>query len=109
MTERNELRVQENPLLERVAWNAAAYVVLAVMLLALLGSLEWLDRLAAPPVAIQSGHARREAVVSAARDEAVVVAGRNASRAAKVRGARRRFGLEATGREDCAPPPRGSG
>ncbi len=32
--------------LERIAWNAAAGAVLAVMILVLLGSLEWLDTLA---------------------------------------------------------------
>jgi hypothetical protein len=31
--------------LERIAWNAAAGAVLAVMILVLLGSLEWLDTL----------------------------------------------------------------
>lgn len=35
--------------LERIAWNAAAGAVLAVMILVLLGSLEWLDTLAPRP------------------------------------------------------------
>jgi len=37
--------------LERIAWNAAAGAVLAVMILVLLGSLEWLDTLAPRPSA----------------------------------------------------------
>ena len=37
--------------LERIAWNAAAGAVLAVMILVLLGSLEWLDALAPRPSA----------------------------------------------------------
>ncbi len=47
MTERSEIRTPGNLLLERLAWNAAAVAALAVMILVLLGSLEWLDRLAA--------------------------------------------------------------
>jgi len=35
-----------NPLLERLAWNAAALAALAVMLLLLLSSLQWLDEVA---------------------------------------------------------------
>lgn len=49
MTERSEIRTPGNLLLERLAWNAAAVAALAVMILVLLGSLEWLDRLAATP------------------------------------------------------------
>ena len=48
MTERSDIRTPGNLLLERLAWNAAAVAALAVMILVLLGSLEWLDRLAAP-------------------------------------------------------------
>ncbi|MBK7952379.1 MAG: hypothetical protein IPK00_27410 [Deltaproteobacteria bacterium] len=62
MTERSEIRTPGNLLLERLAWNAAAVAALAVMILVLLGSLEWLDRLAAPST--------RSAAKSAARAEA---------------------------------------
>jgi len=49
MNERTEIRTPGNPVLERIAWNAAACAVLAVLILILLGSLEMLDRLAAAP------------------------------------------------------------
>lgn len=49
MTERSEIRTPGNPVLERIAWNAAALAVLAVLILVLLGSLEWLDHLAGEP------------------------------------------------------------
>jgi len=45
MARRNEARAGIQPWLEHLAWNAAAVAALAVMLLILLGSLEWLDRL----------------------------------------------------------------
>jgi hypothetical protein len=37
------------PVLERLAWNAAALAALAVMLLLLLSSLQWLDEVAPRP------------------------------------------------------------
>lgn len=47
MAERSNDRIQANPGLERLAWNAAATAVLAVLVLLLLASLEWLDQLSA--------------------------------------------------------------
>lgn len=51
MSERSTARIPTHLWLERLAWNAAALAALAVMLLVLLGSLAWLDRLAAPAAA----------------------------------------------------------
>lgn len=62
MTERSEIRTPGNLLLERLAWNAAAVAALAVMILVLLGSLEWLDRLAAPSPRAAGSAATRTAV-----------------------------------------------
>ena len=48
MAERSTERFQAvHPWLERLAWNAAATAVLAVLILLLLASLEWLDQLSA--------------------------------------------------------------
>lgn len=44
MTRQNTTRTQIGPWLEHLAWNAAALAAVAVMLLVLLGSLEWLDQ-----------------------------------------------------------------
>lgn len=44
MAERNATRNDGSLWLERIAWNAAALAALAVMLLVLLGTFEWLDR-----------------------------------------------------------------
>jgi hypothetical protein len=49
MERRSEARTEIGPWLEHLAWNAAALAALAVMLLVLLGSLEWLDAVAEPP------------------------------------------------------------
>lgn len=67
--------------LERIAWNAAAGAVLAVMILVLLGSLEWLDTLAPrpsetpPAVSAESPSARaqiaRESATPSAQPAAV--------------------------------------
>ncbi|MFO0690221.1 MAG: hypothetical protein U0900_16095 [Myxococcota bacterium] len=56
MTERSEIRTAGSLLLERLAWNAAAVAALAVMILVLLASIEWLDRLGigTPPVAARA-------------------------------------------------------
>lgn len=47
MTRRIEAKGRGALWLERIVWNAAAGAVLAVMILVLLGSLEWLDAVAA--------------------------------------------------------------
>jgi len=47
--ERSEARIEPSPRLERIAWNAAALAALAVMILVLLGTLEWLDQVAPAP------------------------------------------------------------
>lgn len=61
--------------IERIAWNAAAGAVLAVMILILLGSLRWLDQLAPrvvnEPSAV-SDDARLRAAVSGADQPADV-------------------------------------
>ena len=46
MTEKVKVRTRGELFVERVAWNAAAGAALAVMLLILLWSLQWLDRIA---------------------------------------------------------------
>ena len=62
--------------LERIAWNAAAGAVLAVMILALLGSLEWLDTLsnrasARPPVVSPEAASLRARITGEAAECAV--------------------------------------
>lgn len=48
MERRSEARTEFGPWLEHLAWNAAALAAVAVMLLVLLGSLEWLDTVGSP-------------------------------------------------------------
>lgn len=60
--------------LERLAWHAAAGALLAVMLLLLLGTLRWLDRVAppvgaAPPTGREERPAAGGATVAPARRE----------------------------------------
>jgi hypothetical protein len=114
MLERNGARTPGNPRLERIAWNAAAVAALAVMILVLLGSLEWLDHWAPRPMrssrAPRADHSASEVVVPAA---GAVVADR--------RGAGGSAGAGRVGRavaasprvndasEGCVPPPRGAG
>lgn len=62
MAERNDARIQVHPWLERLAWNAAAAAALAVMLLVLLASLEWLDQLSAHAPASGPSPSSRAAV-----------------------------------------------
>ena len=50
MERRSTARTGFGPRLEYLAWNAAAGAAVAVMLLVLLASLEWLDTLAKPPM-----------------------------------------------------------
>ena len=63
MTRQNEARTQTSPWLAHLAWNAAALAALAVMLLVLLGSLEWLDQVSTtrPPAARSARAAERPA------------------------------------------------
>ncbi len=49
MAQRSEAATRHNAWLERIAWHAAALAALGVMLLVLLGSLEWLDHWAPEP------------------------------------------------------------
>jgi hypothetical protein len=49
MERRSEARTELGPWVERLAWNAAALAALAVMLLVLLASLEWLDHMTKAP------------------------------------------------------------
>lgn len=55
MNERTEIRTPGHPVLERIAWNAAACAVLAVLILLLLGSIEMLDRYAPAPAPRAAG------------------------------------------------------
>ena len=62
MTRQSGARTPISPWLEHLAWNAAALAAVAVMLLVLLGSLEWLDHLTPTkatntPSAPRSAHA----------------------------------------------------
>jgi hypothetical protein len=100
MERRNEARTEFGPWLERLAWNAAALAALAVMLLVLLASLEWLDHVTKAPVtgpltARTSAQTTQGAVERAAERKA------------------RALPALAVGRmldsEDCVAPPRGSG
>ena len=77
MERRSEARTEIGPWLEHLAWNAAALAALAVMLLVLLGSLEWLDAVAEPPSAAKSAVKRRSARAAepAARALPVVAGG----------------------------------
>ncbi|MEZ4278456.1 MAG: hypothetical protein R3F21_02420 [Myxococcota bacterium] len=50
MERRSTARTGFSPRLEYLAWNAAAGAAIAVMLLVLLASLEWLDARAKPPM-----------------------------------------------------------
>lgn len=62
MERRSTARTGFGPRLEYLAWNAAAGAAVAVMLLVLLASLEWLDALAKPPIprpALQEGAGAR--------------------------------------------------
>ncbi len=74
MERRSAARTGFGPWLEHLAWNAAAGAALAVMLLVLLASLEWLDALAKPPTPRPSA---REGAGSAAPP--VVAGGRAAT------------------------------
>src|SRR5690606_26749177 len=58
MERRSEAQTGIGPWLEYLAWNAAAGAALAVMLLVLLASLEWLDALTTPPIARPSARER---------------------------------------------------
>jgi hypothetical protein len=46
MSQNFEIRTRGQRLVETLVWNAAAGAVLAVMVLLLLGSLQWLDQIA---------------------------------------------------------------
>lgn len=95
MERRDDTRTELNPWLEQLAWNAAALAALAVMLLVLLGSLEWLDRMTPAPAPKAAAHSVRAADRPA---RAPVVATGIVGRA----------GTVADG-EGCAAPARGSG
>ena len=87
MARRTEAQSEFGPWLEHLAWNAAALAAVAVMLLILLGSLEWLDQLtptSARPRSLRAATEKAEPTTPA-------LAG------GVVRG------------EGCAPPPIGSG
>ena len=86
MERRSTARTGFGPWLEHLAWNAAAGAAVAVMLLVLLASLEWLDAVAKPPTP------RPGVRASAVRAAPAVVAG----------------GRIATD-EACAPASAGSG
>lgn len=57
MTRENGARTPISPWLEHLAWNAAALAAVAVMLLVLLGSLEWLDQVSTTTPAPHSARA----------------------------------------------------
>ena len=59
MERRSEARTEFGPWLEHLAWNAAALAALAVMLLVLLASLEWLDHVTKAPATAPLAFARR--------------------------------------------------
>ena len=71
MERRSAARTGFGPWLEHLAWYAAAGAALAVMLLVLLASLEWLDAVATPaeprPAAHESAGAGVLPVVAGAR------------------------------------------
>jgi hypothetical protein len=110
--ERSEASTPIPAWLERAAWNAAALTVLAVMLLVLLGSLEWLDRW--DPTAKSEREARGAAPIAAIVPERArtIVARSTAGargRPGRARRASASRGLALPslgGGEDCAPPPR---
>ncbi len=92
MERRSEARTEFGPGLEHLAWNAAALAALAVMLLVLLASLEWLDHVTkAPATAPLTSHAKEGSAEREARSLPALAVGRTA------------------GGEGCAAPPRGSG
>jgi hypothetical protein len=76
MERRSEARTEFGPWLEHLAWNAAALAALAVMLLVLLGSLEWLDAVAEPPSTAKSAAKLRSARAAEPTRTLPVVAGR---------------------------------
>jgi hypothetical protein len=88
MERRSEARTEFGPWLEHLAWNAAALAALAVMLLVLLASLEWLDHVATSPATARAAERSAE---TQARARPAMAVGR------------------AVDGEDCAAPPRGSG
>jgi hypothetical protein len=92
MERRSEARTEFGPWLEHLAWNAAALAALAVMLLVLLGSLEWLDAVAEPPSTAKSAAKLRSARAAEPTRTRPVVAGR-----------------EIGAGEACAPQSGGSG
>jgi len=111
--ERSEASTPIPAWLERAAWNAAALTVLAVMLLVLLGALEWLDHLGPASKSGRANHvAAPIAAVAPARPRTLVARSAIGARGrlGKPRRASARDGLvrPATGRGDeaCAPPPR---
>ncbi len=75
MERRSEARTEFGPWLEHLAWNAAALAALAVMLLVLLGSLEWLDAVAEPPSTAKSAAKLRSARAAEPTRALPVVAG----------------------------------
>ena len=91
MERRSEARTEIGPWLEHLAWNAAALAALAVMLLVLLGSLEWLDAVAEPPKAATAKARSVRAAERSARALPVLAGG------------------EIGAREACAPRSGGSG
>ena len=81
MAQRNEAATRSNAWLERIAWHAAALAALGVMLLVLLGSLEWLDHWAPEPTSAgRRGHGPGAAVQASRRDEKAVIARRGEPR-----------------------------
>lgn len=118
--ERNETSTPIPAWLERAAWNAAALTVLAVMLLVLLGALEWLDRWdptsksgpahhgAAPIAAVASARPRTLVARSAVGPRGrLVKSRRSSSREGSPRPATGAGGEIGGGSaETCAPPPR---
>jgi hypothetical protein len=96
MERRSEARTEFTPWLEHLAWNAAALAAVAVMLLVLLASLEWLDHVTtAPATAPLTPHANERAAEGSAEREARSLPALAVDRTA--------------GGEDCAKPPGGSG
>ena len=93
MERRSEARTEIGPWLEHLAWNAAALAALAVMLLVLLGSLEWLDAVAEPP----------STATATAKARSVRAAERSAGKMPVL------VGGEIGAREACAPRSGGSG
>lgn len=99
MERRSEARTEFGPWLEHLAWNAAALAALAVMLLVLLASLEWLDHVTKAP-----GTAPRTSRASVHTTDRAVGAAEGEARALPALAVGR-----AVGSEGCAAPRRGSG